>query len=137
MTSNANDDTADTGDALRTAEANLAQWAAAFATRDPDAMAALYRDDALHYGSKPTVYAGREGVRRYFATLRPRSTNSVRFDQLAAALVGPEVLHLAAVAHFTVDDAAPIPMRLTQTWARVDGRWRVASHHASLIPPGA
>ena len=122
--------------ALRTAEANLAAWAAGFATRDPDTMAALYCADALHYGSKPTVFQGRDGVRRYFATLRPRTTNSVRFDQLAAALIGPDTLHLAAVAHFTVDDAAPVPMRLTQTWARVDGRWLVASHHASLIPPG-
>jgi ketosteroid isomerase-like protein len=45
------------------------RWAEAFARADPDALAALYAEDALFFGSMPDLYLQRSGVRRYFETL--------------------------------------------------------------------
>ncbi|NUZ06086.1 SgcJ/EcaC family oxidoreductase [Schlegelella sp. ID0723] len=114
----------------------LDQWARAFAERDPDAMARLHSERALFFGSRPQLYAGRSGVRSYFASLRPRSSNSVRFSDVAAEALADTVIQLAATAWFTVDHRVPIPMRVSQTLVCEDGQWVVAQHHASP-PPAA
>jgi SnoaL-like protein len=45
------------------------RWAAAFARADADALASLYIEGALFFGSMPDLYCGRSGVRQYFETL--------------------------------------------------------------------
>jgi ketosteroid isomerase-like protein len=41
------------------------RWAAAFARADADALASLYIEDALFFGSMPDLYCGGSGVRQY------------------------------------------------------------------------
>jgi len=44
----------------------LAQWSEGFAARNSDALAALYCEDALLYGSSPELVCGREAIRDHF-----------------------------------------------------------------------
>jgi len=48
------------------------RWAAAFARADADALASLYIEGALFFGSMPDLYCGRSGVRQYFETVGKR-----------------------------------------------------------------
>jgi ketosteroid isomerase-like protein len=43
----------------------IAKWSAAFAKLDADALCQLYSRHALFYGSNPTLYRGRDGVKAY------------------------------------------------------------------------
>jgi uncharacterized protein (TIGR02246 family) len=112
----------------------LDRWARAFAERRPDTMAQQYSERALFYGSQPQLFSGRDGVRNYFTTLRPRSSNSVRFENVNAVMLADGVVQLAALAQFTVESRPPVAMRLTQTLVLEDGHWLVAQHHASPQP---
>ena len=109
----------------------LGLWSAAFSENSPVAMAALYREDAMLYGSKPELFVGSEGALAYFSTLAPRRQRSVWFDEVTASFATPEVLAIAATAGFVVDQLPAIVMRFTQSWVHTDGAWRVISHHAS------
>ena len=40
----------------------MAKWAENFSKFDADAQALLYSKNALFYGSKPTLFRGRDGV---------------------------------------------------------------------------
>lgn len=113
------------------AQALLEAWARAFALNDPAAMPPLYREDAAMYGSRPELFCGRDGVASYFGSLAPRRIRRVRFEQVQASRPLPDVLAVAAVAFFEVDELAPIAMRFTQTWLQDARGWRVLSHHAS------
>ncbi len=114
------------------ARAALDRWARAFAERRPEAMAPLYSKRVLFYGSLPPLFSGRDGVRNYFATLRPRISRSVCFENVNAVMLADGVLLLAALALFTFEQNPPLPMRLTQTLVQEqDGQWFVAQHHAS------
>lgn len=101
-------------------------------------MAPLYSERALFYGSLPPLFSGRDGVHNYFATLRPRSSRSVRFESVNAVMLADGVLQLAALALFTFEQYPPLAMRLTQTLVREEdeegGQWLVAQHHASPPP---
>lgn len=120
--------------AAHIAQQMLDRWAAAFAAMDPDAMAVLYSEQALLFGSKPQLFVGRAGARDYFAALRPRASNSVRFDRLTAVMLAESVIELAVDVLFTVEQNPAIPMRLTQTLVADAGGWLIASHHASPTP---
>ncbi len=118
-------------DAHTVSRQTLDSWADCFSRRDPEAMASLYTDQALFFGSKPVLFQGRRGVQEYFASLSPRRKNSVRVDEIVAVALADDAIALAASAHFQVDDNNPVVMRLSQTLKRVGIRWLVASHHAS------
>lgn len=134
MTAAAEDPQPSNDTAQAIAGAALDRWARAFAERSPGAMAQLYSERALFYGSQPPLFSGRDGVRQYFATLRPRGSHSVHFENVSAVMLADGVLQLAALALFTVEQNPPLPMRLTQTLVLEDGEWSVAQHHASPPP---
>ncbi|MCC8966600.1 DUF4440 domain-containing protein, partial [Bradyrhizobium sp. Pear76] len=48
------------------ASAIIARWSAGFGKLDADALAALYSKSAFFFGSNPTLYRGRDGVKAYF-----------------------------------------------------------------------
>lgn len=113
----------------------LARWASAFAENSPAAMALLYQEGSMLYGSKPELFVGSEGAMRYFSGLTPRRSRAVQFSEVTASFVTENVVALAATATFLVGDALPLVTRFTQTWVRVGPEWRVMSHHASPNKP--
>jgi hypothetical protein len=121
--------------ALALGEELLAHWGASFAGNSPAAMALLYSEGSMLYGSKTELFLGSEGAMRYFSGLAPRRSRAVQFTEVAASFAGESVLAVAAIATFLVSDAPALVTRFTQTWVKTDGGWRVISHHASPKKP--
>lgn len=124
------------GPADDVAAASLAKWAEAFAKLDGDGVAALYATDALFYGSSPPLYRGVEGVKAYFKALPPATSAKVEFSDLTVTPVGADIINLAGVASFTINNApTPRVYRLTQVFVRDGGTWKILSHHVSPKAP--
>ncbi len=109
----------------------LAIWASAFAENSPAAMALLYQDNSMLYGSKVELFLGSEGAMHYFSGLIPRRSRAVQFTEVTASFATENVLAIAAIATFLISDAPPLQTRFTQTWVKTGEEWRVLSHHAS------
>src|SRR5215208_4516061 len=109
----------------------MTRWADAFSRFDPEAQALLYSKQAFFFGSNPTLYRGREGVASYFKGLPKWNSRSVRFTDVNAAQVAPDMINFAAIAWFDVDGAPRLSVKITWVIVREDGDWKIASHHVS------
>jgi len=112
----------------------IARWSAAFAILDADALCQLYSKHAVFYGSNPTLYRGRDGVKSYFAGLPRWNSQSVGFADISTAAAGADVVNMAGTANFAVDDAA-LTVKITWVIVREDGDWKIVSHHVSSKAP--
>jgi ketosteroid isomerase-like protein len=108
----------------------IAKWSAAFARLDADALAALYSRHALFYGSNPTLYRGRDGVKSYFAGLPRWNSPSVRFTDVSTEAAGTDVVNMAGTANFALDDAT-LTVKITWVFVGEDGDWKIVNHHVS------
>ena len=116
------------------ASGTMAKWAEAFSRLDADGLASLYSRQALFYGSNPTLYRGRDGVRSYFEGLPRWKAQSVRFTGVSTEAVGTEVVNTAGTANFAFDDAT-LAVKITWVIVREDGDWKIVSHHVSSKAP--
>lgn len=114
----------------------MAKWSAGFATLDAASLAALYSRNAFFFGSNPTLYRGRDGVAAYFNGLPRFRAPSVRFSEVTSAMVGPDVVNMAAIFSFDLAGERP-PLAVKMSWVivREDGDWKIANHHASSRTP--
>lgn len=124
------------GEADDVVSAIIAKWSAGFAGLDAQALASLYSSKAFFFGSNPALYRGNDGVMAYFNGLPRWRSPTVRFSDVEAALLGADVINMAATASFFVDEAKP-PLVVKLTWVivREDGDWKIASHHVSSKAP--
>jgi uncharacterized protein (TIGR02246 family) len=112
-----------------TIESLLAAWVAAFNSRDLDAHMALYREDALLFGSVDDLKVGRDAIRAYFAA-RPPGVHVAAYPMPTVLLLGED--HAATAGHVDFADGdAPMPYRVTWMLVRQGGDWRIAQHHGS------
>ena len=111
------------------------RWADTFSKFDPEAQASLYSTHALFFGSNPTLYRGRDGVKAYFEALPKWDSRAVRFTDVSTAQVNPELINFAAIAWFDVDGAPKLSVKITWVMAREDGDWKIVSHHVSPKAP--
>jgi ketosteroid isomerase-like protein len=111
-----------------------AKWSAAFAKLDADALSSLYSRHALFYGSNPTLYRGRDGVKSYFVGLPHWNARSVQFTDVATDAAGADVVNMAGTANFSVDGAG-LTVKITWVIVREDGDWKIVSHHVSSRTP--
>ncbi len=111
-------------------------WKAAFEARDLDRLTALYSEDTAFYGSTRAFYTTPRGVRTYFEIL---PASFVRSDYAVPHVVRLGTDAMAAtgeVTFYTRDDGTLTerPFRMTHVLVRKDGRWKIATHHASPCP---
>lgn len=114
----------------------IARWSAAFNRLDAGALSALYSEQALFYGSVPTLFRGREGVAAYFNGLPRYASPTVAFSDIVVTTINADVVNMAARATFTPDPALPL-LHVKITWIIVkeaDG-WHIVSHHVSPVEP--
>jgi uncharacterized protein (TIGR02246 family) len=110
----------------------MEKWAAGFNKLDAVALASLYSRHAFFFGSNPNLYRGRDGVAAYFNGLPRWNSPTVRFTDVATEFVNPDLINVAGIASFVVDEAAPVlSVKITWVIAREDGDWKIASHHVS------
>ena len=110
----------------------LAQWSDGFAARNNDALAALYCEDALLYGSSPELVSGREAIRGYFQALPQSGALGAEFSNLVVRQTSPSTASVAGVVSFTTDEFA-LPMRITLGLVRCGDAWSIGLHHASPL----
>ena len=124
------------GPADDTISAIIAKWSAAFSKLDAAALASLYSKNAFFFGSKPSLFRGRDGVAAYFNALPRWSSPAVQFAELVTAPVNADLINFAATATFMVnEDATPLSVRISWVVVREDGDWKIASHHVSSRTP--
>ena len=110
----------------------MAKWADIFSRFDADAQASLYSKNALFFGSKPTLYRGRDGVAAYFSGLAKWSSREVTFTDVVAVPAGDDVINVAAIANFVIDKGVTtLSVKITWVIVREDGDWKIVSHHVS------
>ena len=113
------------------------RWAEAFARADVAALASLYAEDALFFGSMPDLYRQSGGVRRYFERL-PRGYEGAAFGETHAVEINPDLIVSAGFVTFTGErdgDRFSLLYRMSWTLVRNGGKWKIASHHASPKNP--
>jgi uncharacterized protein (TIGR02246 family) len=119
-----------------TVSAIIEKWSAGFSKLDAAALASLYSNSALFFGSNPALYRGRDGVAAYFTALPRWSSPTVRFTDIVAAPVGLDLISMAGTASFVVDEGATtLSVKITWVIAREDGDWKIVSHHVSSKAP--
>lgn len=114
-------------------EAFRDRWIAAFNSHDLDAHVALYREDAILFGSIPALVQGREAIRAYFGA-RPPGTRVDRYGAMEVRRIGPDVAATAAHVDFAMGETL-MPYRVTWMLERDGGSWRIVQHHGSPRQP--
>jgi uncharacterized protein (TIGR02246 family) len=110
----------------------MAKWADNFSRFDADAQASLYSKNALFFGSKPTLFRGRDGVASYFNGLAKWSSREVTFADVVAVPAGNDVINVAGIANFVIDKgAANLSVKITWVIVHEEGDWKIVSHHVS------
>jgi uncharacterized protein (TIGR02246 family) len=113
------------------------RWAAAFSRLDARALASLYSKHAFFFGSNPTLYRGRDGVKDYFNGLPRWNSQRVEFSEVSAEQVNNDLVNMAGVASFFLDGAGAASLVVKITWVivREDGDWKIVCHHVSSQAP--
>jgi ketosteroid isomerase-like protein len=110
----------------------MERWAENFSRFDTDAQASLYSKNALFFGSNPTLYRSRDGVASYFKALPKWRSRQVRFADVVAVAVNPDVINVGGIANFVADEGAiNLSVKITWVIVREDGDWKIVSHHVS------
>ena len=110
----------------------MERWAENFSKFDADVQASLYSKNALFFGSKPTLYRGRDGVASYFNGLPKWRSRRVQFTDVVVVPAGDDVINVAGIANFAIDEgAANLSVKITWVIVREDGDWKIVSHHVS------
>jgi uncharacterized protein (TIGR02246 family) len=110
----------------------MERWAENFSKFDADVQASLYSKNALFFGSKPTLYRGRDGVASYFNGLPKWRSREVQFTDVVVVAAGDDVINVAGIANFAIDEGATnLSVKITWVIVREDGDWKIVSHHVS------
>ncbi|UGA47204.1 YybH family protein [Bradyrhizobium quebecense] len=118
------------------ASAIIARWSAGFGKLDADTLAALYSQHAFFFGSNPTLYRGRDGVKAYFNGLPRWHAPRVQFSEVRTERVNDGLVNMAAIASFFLDGDVPsLAVKITWVIAREHGDWKIVCHHVSSQTP--
>jgi uncharacterized protein (TIGR02246 family) len=114
----------------------IEKWSAGFSKLDAAALASLYSKSVFFFGSNPSLYRGRDGVAAYFNGLPRWRSQAVQFTDVTTELVNSDLINLAAIASFVLDEGATtLSVKITWVIAREDGDWKIVSHHVSSKAP--
>lgn len=118
------------------ASAIIARWSAGFSKLDANTLCALYSRSAFFFGSNPTLYRGRDGVKAYFDGLPRWRAPRVQFSDVRTEQVNADLVNMAGIACFFLDgDALTLAVKITWVIAREDADWKIACHHVSSRTP--
>ena len=114
----------------------IAKWSSGFGKLDAEALSSLYSKHAFFFGSNPTLYRGRDGVKSYFNGLPRWTSQRVEFSDVSAEQVTADLVNMAGIASFFLDGAAStLTVKITWVILREDGDWKIACHHVSSQTP--
>ncbi|WP_145012507.1 DUF4440 domain-containing protein [Pseudomonas oryzihabitans] len=121
---------------LAGAKAALHTWAATVATRDVEAILALYAADAILVPTLSNEVRDSEDSRReYFRNFLANEglvCDVQIFKKRVSSTLGTVVVGGLYVFHYREGDRAiSVPARFLFTFEQLDGRWLITGHHSS------
>lgn len=106
------------------------RWRTGIDDRDPDAVAAVFAEDAVFQGLRP-YSVGREGVAAYYESQPAGMTVTYRVLETRALATDIVTAYLAAT--FAFIDRKPLDLNLGVVLTRHAGDWLVAQYQASAL----
>jgi uncharacterized protein (TIGR02246 family) len=117
--------------------AATAAWRAAYDSRDPGQITALYDADAVFWGTTAkTVAATPAAIAEYFKDSAKRPNARVTFGEQHIRVYGDVGVNTGYYTFTNVRDGQAIsfPARCTMVFRNREGKWRIVSHHSSDLP---
>lgn len=113
------------------------EWRAAYDSRDPKRIAAMYAPDAVLWGTNLKAIATTPAaVAEYFKDASARPDARVVFSQQNIRVYGDTALNSGTYAFHGVRDGKPVssPARFSLAFRRKEGKWLIVDHHSSRLP---
>ncbi len=117
--------------------AATAAWRAAYDSRDPARITAMYDPDAVFWGTTAkTVAANPAAVAEYFKDAPKSPSARVTFGEQHIRVYGDVAVNTGYYTFSNVRDGQPVsvPARFTMVFRNRDGKWLIVAHHSSRMP---
>lgn len=116
-----------------------AAWNAGARRWNPDALTAVYTEDALFFGGRPGLSAGTGAIREYFASyVDVIESATLELVEQRFIRLGPDCFLAQGYGDFSFvlagNRTSRSRLRTTLVIARQDGEWRIRQHHFSTEP---
>lgn len=125
-------------DALHEVGAATEQWANTFNSGDPTAIARLYLDDAVLWGTVAAeLLTGRPAIHGYFArACVPGALPRVQIEQQHVRVIGEVAVNSGAYLFHVTEQGRErrLPARFSMVWRKTPQGWRLVDHHSSARP---
>lgn len=110
------------------------RWNAALATGNPDAVTALYADDAILLPTVSNqVRHNHSEIRDYFVAFLAKEPQGV-IDEANVRFLADNLAINSGVYTFTFGSGDQVTARFTYLYRLIDGQWKIAEHHSSAMP---
>lgn len=112
-------------------------WRAAYDSRDPARITAIYDSDAVLWGTTAkTVASNPTAIAEYFKDARKRPTATVDFGAQHIRVYGDVAVNTGYYTFSEIRDGQKVsrPARFTMVFRNRDGKWLIVAHHSSRVP---
>ena len=113
-------------------------WAHTFNQGDPAAIASLYMDDGVLWGTVATeLLTGRQAIRDYFSrACVPGALPRVRLERQHVRVLGEVAVNSGAYLFCLIEQGQEkeLPARFSMVWRKTSQGWRLVDHHSSARP---
>ena len=119
------------------ASAATAAWRAAYNSRDPARITAMYDSDAVLWGTTAKKIAPNpSAIAEYFKDAGKRPNASVTFGEQHLRVYGDMAVSTGYYTFSDVRDGKEIsrPARYSMTFRNRSGKWLIVAHHSSEVP---
>jgi uncharacterized protein (TIGR02246 family) len=117
--------------------AATAAWRAAYDSRDPARIAAMYDSDAVLWGTTAkTVAPSPAAIAEYFKDAGKQPNARVAFGEQHIRVYGDVAVNTGYYTFSNVRDGkeVSVPARFTMAFRNRDGKWLIVDHHSSRVP---
>lgn len=117
--------------------AATAAWRAAYDSRDPARITAMYDPGAVLWGTtSKTVTPTPAAIADYFKDAGMRPSARVTFGEQHIQLYGDVGINTGYYTFSRVQDGkeVSVPARFTMVFRNRDGKWLIVAHHLSRVP---
>jgi uncharacterized protein (TIGR02246 family) len=112
-------------------------WAAAYDSRDPQRIQALYAPDAVFWGtSSPILRDTPELIAEYFRNAPSQPNARVELGDFRVRVWGDTAASTGSYTFTDTRDGQTTrrPARFSFTYRLIGGRWLIVDHHSSSVP---
>ena len=111
-----------------------AAWVAAYNSRDPARIAAMYEPDAVLWGTAArTISPTPDSIAAYFKDAGKRPNARVDIVEQHIRILGDSAFNSGSYtfSNYDGDKAVQSPSRFTFVFHKRNGQWRIVHHHSS------